>query len=113
MRKLLFSTFLILLSFIFISSYHADTSANKCYLIKYYNNLSTRNIYNITTYNELKNIKKICTYNICTYNSNNFERLISEHEVNIINSVNNDEEKIKINLKGIKIDTIYFNDCIY
>lgn len=113
MKKVLLSTFLFLIFFIFVGTYKADTN-KLCTNMKSYKNLSTRNILDKLSYNEIKNIKKICSDKICTYNLNSdYNKFLSNHENKISNLYRNEERKIVIALKGIKIDTIYFKDCIY
>lgn len=111
MKKVLFSIFLIVSLFVFINSYKAKI--DKCLLYKTYNNISTTNLLKIKSNSYLKNIKKVCTKNICTYNlDNDFNYLIKSHISNVLETIKNDDTKIDLNLKGIKIDTIYFKDCI-
>lgn len=110
-NKVLFSTFLVIISFVFINSYNAKD--NFCHFEKYYNDVSTLNFTNKFKEDFINKIKKICTNNICTYNlSNDYKRMIDNHKDSVINHVIDEDKKMIMNLKGIKIDTIYFRDCI-
>ena len=109
MKKVLFSTFLFLI--IFTLKSNASSFVCKDYIN--YDYLSTNNIFNYLASDDFTKIKKICTNNICTdkLHSNNKLFLI-DHEENVLRLIKNDDKKIEIKLKGIKIDKIYFNECI-
>lgn len=109
--RVLFSIFLIIISFIFINRYKAKSTS--CNLYKKYKDISTLNFLDKFSLNESKNILKICTNDICTYSlDEDYKGMLIEHKNKIINKTRNEDIKIEIDLKGIKIDTIHFKDCI-
>lgn len=110
-KKVLLSTFLIILSFIFINTYKAKT--NICNNYQHYNNVSTFNIQNKLSKEAIKDIFKICSNNVCTFNIyNDLNNLLRSHQENVLEKIKDEDKKIVYQLKGIKIDTIYFKNCI-
>ena len=109
--RVLFSIFLIIISFVFINRYKAKSTS--CNLYKKYKDISTLNFLDKFSLNESKNILKICTDDICTYSlDEDYKGMLIEHKNKIIDKTRNEDSKIEIDLKGIKIDTIHFKDCI-
>lgn len=112
MKKVLFLTFLFFASFLFINNYKAKDDS--CSFHKSFKDISTTNILSKFNENVLKTISKICTNDICTYSlSNDYKQMINNHKENVLESIKNEDKKIELSLKGIKIDAIYFKDCIY
>ncbi len=110
-KRVLFLTILFLISFMFINNFKAKT--NYCSTTKKFSTITTKNIYNKLTKEKLNNILKICTNNICTYKLHkNINSFVVEHEKRVVNNIRNEERKIETELKGSKIDSIYFKSCI-
>ena len=105
--------FLILILIIFMQNNKYSAKVNTCSFVKEYNKLSTNNMDSYFKGEKIKDIKKICTNKICTYNlDNNIISLKNRHTKNVLDKIINDELKIKLSLKGVKINAIYFDCCI-
>lgn len=100
---------IILTILLFIILNVNTAKANKCTNYKTINNLSTLN-YKEFSYED---ILKICTDEICTYLlDNNVDNLFKRHHQSYVSSINNQEKREWFNVHGVKIDTIYYLDCI-
>ena len=112
MRKTLIF-FLCLFIFIFKLSIKSNAKKTICIDFIEYNNLSTENYKDILNSELINDIKKICSKNICSYKLDNDTGLfLRNHKKRVIDFTLDNELKNTFFLKGVKIDTIYFNGCI-